>query len=75
MNVQTKYNVGDVVYTIDKATLKMREFEISTVFVSTTDVGVEVKYHARGDSAYADNIPEEHCFLSENELLNHISSK
>ena len=75
MNVQTKYNVGDKVCTIDKKTLKMREFEISSVFVSTTDEGTEVKYHAKGDSAYADNIPEEHCFPSENELLNHISSK
>lgn len=62
-----------MVYTIDKKTLKMREFEISIVFISTTDEGVEVKYKAKGDSPYADSIPEEHCFPSKHELLNHVS--
>lgn len=74
MNVQTKYNVGEKVCTIDKRTLKIREFEIDSIFVSTNDGGVETRYHAKGDSAYADYIPEEHCFSDQHELLNHIST-
>ena len=75
MNVQTKYNVGDNVCTIDKQTLKIREFEIENVIVNSDKNGVVVKYHAKGDSVLADNVPEEHCFPNRDELLSHISSK
>lgn len=75
MNVQTKYNVGDSVCTIDKKALKIREFEIEKVIVNSSKSGAEVKYHAKGDSVYADDVPEEHCFPSRDELLSHISGK
>ena len=74
MNVQTKYNVGDKVCTIDKETLKIREFEIESVSINSNENGAVIKYHAKGDSAYADNIPEEHCFAEKHDLLSHISS-
>ncbi len=75
MDAHTKFNVGDSVFTIDKKTMKIRGFEIGSVFVGSTEKNVvKISYHAKGDSAFEENIPEEHCFPTEKELLAFVSS-
>lgn len=73
MSIQTKFKSGDVIFTIEKKGFKIRKFEVDFVFTSTGSEGVtSVKYHAKGDSAYADNYDERHCFATKEELLAYI---
>lgn len=73
MSIQTKFKNGDVLFTIEKKDLKIRKFEVGSVHTSTGGEGVtSVQYHAKGDSAYADNYDERHCFATKEELLAYI---
>ena len=73
MNIQTKFKRGDVIFTIDNGNLKIRKFEVDFVFTSTGSEDVtNVKYHAKGDSSFADNYDERHCFATKEELLAYI---
>ena len=73
MNIKTRFNVGDTVCTIDKDTLKFRDFEVESVYAYATDKNCRIKYKAKGDSAYADSYDENVCFTSREELLTHIT--
>lgn len=73
MNIQTKFKNGDVLFTIEKKNLKIRKFEVGSTHTSTDSEGVtNVSYHAKGDSAYADNYDERYCFATKEELLAYI---
>ena len=74
MNIQTKFNVGDKVLTIDPSTMKIREVEIERVRVYVEEDAITVSYHAKGDSFFKDDYPEEKCFSTKNELLTFIST-
>lgn len=75
MTVVTKYDVGDKVFTVEKKSLKVREFEIGSVFVSSiTKDKARVKYLAKDDSIFSEGVPEEHCFSSQQELLTHVTT-
>lgn len=74
MNIQTKFNVGDKVLTIDPSTMKIREAEIERVRAIAEEGTVRVSYHAKGDSFFKDDYPEEKCFATKNELLTFIST-
>ena len=58
MNIQTKFNVGEKANTIDPKTMKIREFEISSVLVLADGQSQSVTYRAKGDSYLADGYPE-----------------
>lgn len=73
MNIRTKFNVEDKVFTIDKKTMKIREFEIGFMCVCVGQSGnATVTYRAKGDSAFADSYEEDKCFSTKHELLTYI---
>ena len=76
MNIQTTYNVGDKVCTIDKKTLKVKTFEIGSLSVYVSKSGKpSVNYRATDDSYTGDSHEEEFCFANESELLTYITTK
>ncbi len=76
MNIQTRFNVGDKVFTIDKETLKMKEFTVGSVHIWVND-GARVSYYALKDEvvSYGESYDESVCFASENELLSYITTR
>lgn len=75
MNIQTKFNIGDKVCTIDKKTMKVREFEVESIGMVITKEKQSVILRAKGDSVYDDGYDEKYCFTNENELLDYITTK
>lgn len=76
MNIQTKFNIGDKACTIDKKTLKVREFEIGSMSVYVPKTGKpSISYRASEDGYSGDSCEEEFCFANENELLAYITTK
>ena len=71
MEVKTKFNIGDIVYTIEPKKMKIKEVKIAsvTVFCYTSETVVKI-YDEVGDGYY-----EEKCFSSEKELLTYITEK
>ena len=76
MNIQTRFNVGDKVFTLDKESFKMREFTVGAVSVWATD-DTKVSYYPLEDEHvnFNESYGEPVCFASENELLGHITTK
>lgn len=72
MNVTTKFNVGDTVYTIDPETLKIKEFEIGSISTSTDAEKTNVYLYPKGSSSY-NSIYESKCFASREELIDHVT--
>lgn len=75
MEIKTKFNINDKVFTIDTKTLKMKEIEIGSVCVFADEDGNRVKYIAKGESLMSDSYKEDVCFGTDQELLNHIRNK
>lgn len=76
MNIQTKFNIGDKVCTIDKNTMKVKAFEVGSVGVYVSKTGKpSVNYRASGDDYTGDSYEEEFCFPNEAELLSYITTK
>ncbi len=76
MNIQTKFNIGDKVCTIDKKTLKVKTFEIGSLSVYVSKNGKpSVNYRASDDGYTGDSHEEEFCFPNETELLAYITTK
>ena len=74
MNIQTKYEVNDIVYTIDTSTLKMKKIEIESVSIHVNNNGDSSVCYYGNDNSYT-SYDEKKCFPSEKELLAHITSK
>lgn len=72
MNIETKFKVGDTVYTIDPETLKVKAIVIGTISTMTTDKGTTVLFYPK-DNGYLDNVNEDKCFASREALLDHIT--
>lgn len=70
MEIKSKYNVGDTLYTIED--MKVLKFEVYAVSSFWSKHVNGVSYH-RSDSfsSYA----EEKCFKSETELINHLMGR
>lgn len=76
MNIQTKFNIGDNVCTIDKNTMKVKAFEVGSMSVYVLKTGKpSVNYRASGDGYTGDSYEEEFCFPNETELLSYITTK
>lgn len=73
MEIKTKFNVGDKVYTIDPKTLKIREIEVGGIYVYADGTENLIKYRAKGDSPFGDSYNESVCFATRQLLLDYIS--
>ncbi len=75
MNIKTKYNEGDKVYTIDTNCFKVKEFVVGKITTWTAGGKTSVSLYPK-DASYADpSYDEDKCFTSEKELLNFITTK
>lgn len=72
MNIETKFKVGDKVFTIDPETLKIKQFEIESVTSVTNDKGTTVLVYPKGEGCYK-SIDESKCFSTREALLDHIT--
>lgn len=76
MNIQTRFNIGDNVCTIDVKTMKLRTFEVGSIMAYVNKEGkTDVSYCAGGDGYSGDIYNEDKCFASEAELLTYITTK
>ena len=74
MKIVTKFNVGDTVYTIDKETMKLKEFEVSYVSVfSTKNEDVRISYGVKCDSYKRESYDARVCFASKDDLLDYVT--
>lgn len=70
MEIKSKYNVGDTLYTIED--MKVLKFEVYAVSSFWSKHVNGVSYHRKDSfSSYA----EEKCFKSESELINHLMGR
>lgn len=74
MEINTKFNVGDTVYTISPKTFRMTVFEVGRVIVFTTEDERSVSYKAKGSSPYDDSYNENVCFGTCDELMEYIKN-
>ena len=72
MNIETKFKVGDNVFTIDPETLKIKQFEIGTVSSITSETGTTILVYPKTEGAYK-SVSESKCFSTREALLDHIT--
>lgn len=72
MEIQTKFNVGDEIYSIDKREMRIKKFEIGTIIMICGSEN-SISYREKGCNAFDDDFPEERCFSSKEELLRYIN--
>lgn len=76
MDIKTKFNVGDKVFTIDKETFKMKRFVVGSVSIWADDDTMVTYYPKKEEIVdYSERYKENVCFASENELLSYITTK
>ena len=71
MNIETKFKVGDTVYTVDPETLKIKQFEIGSVSSITSKDGTTVLVWPKTESYISVN--EKKCFPTREALIDHIT--
>lgn len=72
--ITTKFNVGDKAYTIDKKTLKVKEFEVGTIITYLRgDDRPSIDYRTKDDGLLSDLYDEDMCFATKEELMEYIS--
>ena len=75
MKIITKFNVGDKVYTLDKNSMKLKEFEIETVIVTATAADqARISYYMMCDNCHTESYDEKVCFASKDDLLAYITT-
>lgn len=75
MTITTRFNEGDKAFTLNTATLKVKEFEVERVSTYTTNGKTSVTLYAKNEPFGTNGYEEDKCFASEAELLNFITSK
>lgn len=73
MSIETKFKVGDTVFTIDPKTLKIKDFEVAMVSAYATAGGTSVNLSPREDYGYGNSVDEALCFPDEESLIAHIT--
>lgn len=76
MDIKTKFNVGERVFTINMNTFKVKVFEIGCISTFVREDGsIHICYTPKGAGSYSlDNYEESKCFASKEELLSYINS-
>lgn len=72
MNIETRFEVGDTIFTIDPDTLKVKRYEVESVTTIANCNGVTSYVIPKGKSAYR-SIDERKCFRTREELIGYIS--
>lgn len=72
MNIETRFEVGDTIFTIDPDTLKVAEYEVESVTTIANCNGVTSYVLPRGKGAYR-SIEERKCFRTREELIDHVT--
>lgn len=73
--ITTKFNVGDKAFTIDKKTMKIKEFEVDMISIYLQSDGKpDIMYKASDAGILDDSIREDKCFATKHELLTFIES-
>lgn len=74
MNIKTKFNEDDKVFTIDTNTLKVKSFTVKRIGTHTSKGKTNVTLYD-GDSYNAVGYDESKCFPTESELVTFITTK
>lgn len=75
MTVNTKFNEGDRVFTIDPTDIKVREFIVGKIIAYVCDGKTSVTLYPQGSSYMATGYNEDKCFPTEAMLLNYVTTK
>ena len=73
MEIKTKFNVGDKVVTIDPESLKIKEFEVSSISTSTSNDGKTAVYLYPKDGTIYNSVNEDKCFPDHESLIDHVT--
>ncbi|MDD6541766.1 MAG: hypothetical protein PUF32_05635 [Prevotella sp.] len=71
MNIETKFKVGDNVYTVDPETLKIKHFVIGSISSITSENGTIVLVYPKTENYTSVN--EKKCFPTREALIDHIT--
>lgn len=75
MVINTKFNIGDKVFTVNKETMKAEKITISGVMAYSYQSGAKgVKYQKQEEVVSTTFYEEELCFTSMDELVAHIAA-
>lgn len=72
--VKTKYEVGDMLFTIDRETMRLRKFTVKSVCILCMSDKCVISYAAEGDDAWKPSIPEDRCFNSKDALFEYVDA-
>jgi len=74
MKNETKFNLGDKVFAIDKKTTKVTEFEVEAIYIFVREEGTSIRYKAKGTSMLEPDYDEDKCFATKEELIDYITT-
>ncbi len=74
MEMKTKYNVGDTLYTVNKDTMKVYSGKVTLVMAAKDETKEYVQYNVKLKDGTTRLLDEEWCFASEVELKNYMFS-
>ena len=72
MTIETKFNIGDKVFTIDTKTTKVKGFEVESIIAFAGNGYTRVTYKEKGSSVLESNYEEEKCFATPEELIDYV---
>lgn len=72
MEIKTKFNVGDKVFTIDNNSFRIKEFKVGSMMVFFNDTGnLRTTLYPTDD--YMSSYDEDRCFPTKEDLLKYIN--
>lgn len=74
MEVKTKYNVGDTLYTVDRETMRMYSGKVEVVYAAEDKTQRIIQYNVKLENGLMRMFEEERSFASEVELKNYMFS-
>lgn len=71
MTVESKYNIGDKLWTMEN--FKAKEFEVASITIGIEkDQEINVRYYPISDSYTCESYTENHCFKSKDEMVEYL---
>lgn len=67
MNITTKFNVGDKLWTIKDC--KAYEFEVDRISIYANNLKTDVYYYPKCDNMLSESHNEDNCYSSKEELI------